>query len=218
VVAPIKAKWWQLQFRGMVSYYAAFIGCSALVMQALAPLGNGGARKVIGAGPGFNVSSVLQQVQSEFKICVQTFYCKCVVSYVGHCFRHSSHPISKLFSLPFAGRLASLRLERRRAPSESAQMAREVLRNLGMRVTALIAGRPDVRGQSGYVFRWGEGWFEEFRDGGPGWTFEKEDSSAVDLRVNLLLDIYRRRRGSGLPALMNLLQDSISDVQGEAPI
>ena len=32
------------------------------------------------------------------------------------------------------------------------------------------------------------------------------------------LDIYRHRRGSGLPPLLNLEQDAIFDVQGEAPI
>ena len=75
-----------------------------------------------------------------------------------------------------------------------------------------------VRGQSGYVFRWGEGWFEEIQDGGPGWNFERDDKSAVDSRVNLLLDIFRPRRRSGLPALMNLLQLPVSDVPSEAPI
>ena len=84
-----------------------------------------------------------------------------------------------------------------------------------MRLGSLIAGRPDVRGQSGYVFRWGEGWFEEIRDGGPGWNFEKEDRSAIDYRIKLLLDIYRHRRGSGLPALLNWMQPAISDASAE---
>ena len=97
-------------------------------------------------------------------------------------------------------------------------MARHVLTVLGIGLGTLIAGRPDVRGQSGFVFRWGEGWFEEIRDGGPGWLFERDDESAIELRTNLLLDIFRHRRGSGLPALTNLVQLSISDVLGEAPI
>ena len=120
-----------------------------------------------------------------------------------------SHPISKLFSLPLAGRLSSLRFERRRDPSGTASVAREVLNNLGISVGTLIAGRPDVRGHSGYVFRWGEGWFEEIRDGGPGWIFEREDTSAIETRVNLLLDVFTPRRRSGLPALMNLLHSNI---------
>ena len=216
VTVPAKVKWWQLQFRGIVSYFAAFIGCTLLMMQALAPVNNGGARKIMGVGQGYNISSELRRVQSEFNICVQSYYCKCLVSYIGHCFRHSSHPISKLFSLPLAGRLTSLRLEQRRVPSDSAQMAREALEHLGIRLGSLIAGRPDIRGQSGYVFRWGEGWFEEVRDGGPGWSLQRDDKSAVDFRVNLLLDIFRHRRRSGLPALMNSMQVAISDLQGGA--
>ncbi len=59
-------------------------------------------------------------------------------------------------------------------------MAREILMHVGINMGPLIAGRPNVRGHSGYVFRWGEGWFEEIRDGGPGWLFQKDDKSAVD--------------------------------------
>ena len=97
-------------------------------------------------------------------------------------------------------------------PFSTAEMAHQLLSSLGLSVGPLVAGRPDVRGQSGYVFRWGEGWFEEIRDGGPGWMFDKDDKSAIELRINLLLDMFRPRLGSGLPALTNLLQQlSISD-------
>ena len=120
-------------------------------------------------------------------------------------------------SLPLAGRLDSLRLQRPRDPSGSAQSARAFLTSLGVGLRNLVAGRPGVRGHSGYVVRWGEGWFEEFRDGGPGWSFERDDTSAIDLRVNLLLDMFGHRRGSGLPALDNLMQAAISGVLGEAP-
>ena len=68
------------------------------------------------------------------------------------------------------------------------------------------------------MFRWGEGWFEEFRDGGPGGNFQRDDKSAVDVRSKLLLDIFRPRRRSGLPALLNSLQLQISDAASEAPI
>ena len=95
-------------------------------------------------------------------------------------------------------------------------MAREVLSSFGVRVGPVVAGRPDVRGHSGYVVRWGEGWFEEIRDGGPGWSIQRDDKSGVAFRVDLLLDIFRPRRRSGLPALMNSVQVSISDVQSEA--
>ena len=85
-----------------------------------------------------------------------------------------------------------------------------MLNFLGVQVGDIIAGRLDSRGQTGYVFRWGEGWFEEIRDGGPGWKFNRDDRSAVDLRVKLLLDIFRSRQRSGLPALLNSVQESIS--------
>jgi len=56
------------------------------------------------------------------------------------------------------------------------------------------------------------GWFEEIRDGGPGWRLQRDDKVAVDQRITLLLDLFRPRHRSGLPALMNLAQRSISDV------
>ena len=102
-------------------------------------------------------------------------------------------------------------------PSQSAEMAWSFLNSLGINVGPLIAGRPDVRGQSGYVFRWGEAWFEEVRDSGPGWHFLKDDKSAIEFRVNLLLDIFRHRRESGLPALLDSVHAAISD-EPEAPI
>ena len=217
VPMAVKAKWWQLQFRGLVSYFAPFIGCSCRMMQALAPPNNGAARKVLGVGSHFNVSSELRAVQSQFNICVQTYYCKCIVTFLGHCFRHSAHPVAKLLSLPLAGRLDALRHERPRDPSGSAQAARQYLSFLGVQVERLVAGRPDVRGHSGYPFRWGEGWFEEVRDGSPGWKFQKHDKSAIDVRINLLLDIFRPRRGSGLPALMDVMHAAISD-EPNAPV
>ena len=119
--------------------------------------------------------------------------------------------MTKLLSLPLSERLDSLRQDRPRDPSGSAHVARQVLTGLGMHLQELVAGRPNVRGHSGFVFRWGEGWFEEFRDGGPGWFFQRDDKAAIDLRTNMLLDIYRPRQRSGLPALMNLLQESLLD-------
>ena len=99
-------------------------------------------------------------------------------------------------------------------------MHTELLCSLGTHVDEVVAGRPDVRGHSGYVFRWGEGWFEEIRDGGLGWKFERDDKSATDIRVSLLLDIFRRRHSLALPALrdaVNYVQAAISDFQGEGP-
>ena len=92
--------------------------------------------------------------------------------------------------------------------------------SVGVRVDEEVAGRPDVRGHGGYVFRWGEGWFEEIRDGGLGWKFERDDTSAIDIRVNLLLDIFRRSHSFALPALsdvVNYVEAAISNFQGEGP-
>ena len=49
-----------------------------------------------------------------------------------------------------------------------AQVAREVLTILGISLGTLIAGRPDVRGQSGYVSLGGEGGLKRFGMEGPG--------------------------------------------------
>ena len=91
----------ELMAQGRV-IWQSHIGCSSLVMQSLAPLGNGGDRKILGVGPSFNVSSELQRVQSEFNVCVQSYYCKSLVSLIGHCFRHPSRPVTKLMSLPIS--------------------------------------------------------------------------------------------------------------------
>ena len=101
-----------------------------------------------------------------------------------------------------------------RVPSDLAQSARELMISVGVQIGELVAGRPGVRGHAGYVFRWGEGFFEVFRDGDPGWHFQKHDKSAIDLRVRMLLDLFRRRRNS-LPALMDFRQFALSDVQCE---
>ena len=65
------------------------------------------------------------------------------------------------------------------------------------------------------LFRWGEGFFDELRDGGPGWHFQKHDKSAVGLRVTMLLDLFRRRRNYTLSALTDFSQFAVADLQGE---
>jgi hypothetical protein len=61
------------------------------------------------------------------------------------------------------------------------------------------------------------GWFEEIRDKGPGWLFPRDDKCAFEFRRNLILDIFRPRRGSGLPALLDLMHAAISD-EPQAPV
>ena len=192
VPPAVRASWWKLQSRGIVGYFASFLGVSRLTLQKVQTIGNGGARKVMGVNSRFNISSTLHNVQSEFKMCLSTYFCKSLVSYLGHCFRHSDHPVSGLLSLPLKGRLTDLRLQGRRSvPSGVAQAGFEALVNLGLEVGQLITGRPAIRGFSGPAVRWGEGWFEEFRDGGLGWTFAKTDRAAVDERVSKLLELFR---------------------------
>ena len=167
------AKWWQSQFRGIIGFHAGFIGCGQLIMDKLAPISNAGVRKVMHWDRRYNVGAELLRVKSSLNLCVQNYFCKRLVSYVGHCFRHTDQPIAKLLSLDFPSRLTNLRLQRQRGvPSNLALRQHTVLELLGLQLGELVTGRLDSRGHSGFVFRWGAGWFWEIRDGGVGWPFE----------------------------------------------
>ena len=114
---------------------------------------------------------------------------------MGHTFRHESPPFTLLLSLPLPERLASLRLQgRRAAASDFAQSTFSFLTSLGFNLEPPIAGPLSIRGHSGYVCRWGEGWFWVIKDGGPGWSVNKTDEAAIEFRVKLLLDIFGRTR------------------------
>ena len=100
--------------------------------------------------------------------------------------------------------MASLRLQGPRlAPSGSAQTFRDRLLNLGIQVDAVIAGRPDIRGHTGFVFRWGCGWFSEMRDSGPGWDFERNDKAGIGLRADFILQLFRQRSSLAQLAIAN---------------
>ena len=58
----------------------------------------------------------------------------------------------------------------------------------------LVGGFPQVLGHTGHVFRWGDKWLFEIRDGGDGWVFDRRDKQAVAARVELILDIFRENR------------------------
>ena len=148
-------------------------------------ISNLGARKVVGLPRNFQHSGTLEGIKSEFCINVQYFFIERVVSWVGHCFRHPSHPISKLLSLPLDGRLADLRSRGTETPlSFSALAFWNRLVDVGLDVAFPSSGRPAVRGSSGAVIRWGEGWLGPIRDGGVGWDFGTDDSQRST-------DVYR---------------------------
>ena len=123
VPMDVKARWWRLQYMGLVGYFAAFLGCSQVVLQQLGVISNYGARKILGVAQSFRISSELKRVKTDFKVCVQNDFCKAVVRYIGHCFRHPDHSVSELLSLPLQERLAERRLfqGRRESPSNFAQ-------------------------------------------------------------------------------------------------
>ena len=71
------------------------------------------------------------------------------------------------------------------------------LTSLGLNAEQPSEGRPQVRGQAGFVKRWGELWFEEIRDTPSfGWEFEKHDKMQVSKLVELLLKRFRQKRQS----------------------
>ena len=108
-------------------------------------------------------------------------------------------------SLP-NGRLDVLRQRGRPADlSVSRFSGWELLRSLGLGTTDPPAsGRPGVRGESGYVFRWGEGWFAEVREG-VGWNIARKDNAQTDVRVQILLKLWMHRR----PRLPFMLEDGL---------
>ena len=68
-----------------------------------------------------------------------------------------------------------------------------ILDVLGLGADSPVAGRPQVRGQAGYVHRWGDLWFEEIRDTASfGFHFEKPNKDHINKLVEALLKIFRR--------------------------
>ena len=66
--------------------------------------------------------------------------------------------------------------------------------SVGLEVDFPTAGRPQVRGESGFAFRWGEGWFGPVRDGGVGWSFERNAEPEISKRVSILIRLFRAER------------------------
>ena len=165
----VRGLWWKQQFRGLIAFYAAFIGVSQKIFRDLAPLSNSGARKIAGLGARCNVHSLLAIAKADFSICLHHFFVRTVVKWLGHCFRHHSQPVSALMSLPLDGRLADIRARGSQTDvSQSARSFWSLLSDVGLNLDFPVTGRLAVRGQSGYAFRWGEGWLGPIRDGRVG--------------------------------------------------
>ena len=191
-----RARWWRVQLRGLLGYFAAFIGPGKEMYRELEVIGNMGARFVAGLPQRFLLGPVLERIQGEHKIHVLNIFSEFVVKRMGHCFRHPDTPLHSFLSRPLGERLTSLRLTGRRAEVSSVRWdAWQCLANLGLNSDPPVGGFPLVRGHSGFVCRWGAGWFEELREG-LGWNIERHDELAVSSRVSMLLGIFRRSRAS----------------------
>ena len=64
---------------------------------------------------------------------------------------------------------------------------------------------------SGHVCRWGDKWFFEILDGGPGWDFRKDDRDAIRVRLDFLLQLFGRTRVQAVLALVDNIQEAIVD-------
>ena len=142
------------------------------------------------------------QIKQEFKIDAEYFFVQTVVNWIGHCFRHQSHPIYLLLSLPLDGRLVELRARGAETPLSNSMLANFLaLVDVGLEVEFPTSGRPAVRGASGHAFRWGAGWYGQIRDGGVGWDFDRSTESEVSERVRILLKLFQRHRAPRVLAL-----------------
>ena len=206
-----KARWWKSVFRGIVGFFAAFVGINKSIFQSVGVPSNAAARCIGGLSNRNNIHEQLMHVKCQFDICVQSFFARTIVQWCGHCFRHSDHPVTKLLSLPLDGRLSELRSRgNANTLAESAIAFWRTLSSVGLQVDFPIAGRPGVRGESGFPFRWGEGWFGPVRDGGVGWNFERNAKPEVDQRVRILIRLFQAERSH---LTQPALQDSMLAIE-----
>ena len=131
-------------------------------------------------------------------------------------FAHSLR--TQLRSLPLDGRLWTLRSRSSASePSQSALAGFLFLINAGLNVDYPTAGRPSVRGESGFAFRWGEGWFRPIRGGGVGWSFDPGAEAEVSKRTHILIRLFKRSRADAPLALDDQLLQ-IADVPAPVPV
>ena len=202
--AYTRAKWWKTQFHGFVGFYAAFIGLNVRFFEKVGILANAAARKVGGMSPLNNSSQQLKALKTSHDICVQHYFVKTIVSWLGHCFRHPNHLVSKLLSLPLDGRLTEHRLlSGRSLVSEVSLRVSEFFSDFGVQVEPELSGPLNLRNHPGRPFRWGQGWFGAIRDGGVGWRFSKDDKDAIAERVCILSKLFGKVRPERQLAIMD---------------
>ena len=193
--AYTRAKWWKTQFHGFVGFYAAFLGLNVRIFEQAGILANAAARKVGSMIPLNNSSQQLKALKTAHDICVQQYFVKTIVSWLGHCFRHPNHLISKLLSLPLDGRLTEHRLLSGRSLVSGASVrVSEFFSGLGVQVEPDLSGPLNLRNCPGRPFRWGQGWFGAIRDGGVGWRFSKDDKDEMAKRGHILCKLFSRVR------------------------
>ena len=91
-------------------------------------------------------------------------------------------------------RLTTLRLiGRRSAVPDSQWHLFSFLEPLGIEGNPPVGGFPEVRIHTGYVFRWGQGWFEEVRDS-VGWDIGRKDKPQIKERVDVLMRLFKSSR------------------------
>ena len=150
-------------------------------------------------------------MRSELAIDVPNIFITVLVCRIAHVFRHPDCPLFAFFSLHSASRIRSLRSAGNRSNVSVNKLSNwNVLSSLGLGIFGPPSdGRPNVRGESGCVLRWGEGRLEEIRDT-LGWSVHKRDDVEIERRVDLLVQIFVRPR-SRIQTLMDeqfALEDS----------
>ena len=188
---------------GILGFHAGFLTPSQALLSEFTVIANKGTRMVANLHHRFNIGGRLRSLRSELAIDVPIIFLTFLVCRMSHVFRHPDCPLFRFYSLQSTSRLRSLRSAGSRSNVSLSKLSSwNVLSGLGLGVFGPPAdGRPNVRGESGRVLRWGEGWLEEIRDT-LGWSMQKKDDVEIKRRVDLLVQIFVRPR-SRSQALMD---------------
>ena len=159
------------------------------------------------------VRSRLQAIACEHKVDACKIFFTHVVNRMAHIFWHDHMPLFKLLSLHSSSRLRACRLVGAPCSVSASRLSSwNVLQELGLGLLGPpVGGRPNTRGGTGAVIRWGEGWFEEVRDG-VGWNINRKDEPATKVRVDILIMLVVQTRSR----LDSLLDEQLCIVDGSA--